>query len=267
MATHHSRWLQNRSPSPVTGPVSDHDYPPDSDCAPLDSDPTLTDSEPFHLNSDSDSDHTSLGILPPLPATIPQQQPKPLPPVPSNTAPDLDSSSDSSSDSELETRPTRPLKMPNAVVTHSNVTHPPQMSNSTVSPGTTQEFEQCTECFFLNAKGRIKDDQKVLRLLGCFANPLIRDWITGKCTELAALLFPDFMKTFHKWWLPSNWEEVTKTKMLGSCMEPDDKFENWVIKIQKLNIALRGTSSYCNDDQLHTHLALNLNSDLQSKTE
>ena len=251
MATRHSRRLQNRSPSPVTGPVSDHDYPPDSDRAPSDSDPALTDSEPFHLSSDSDSDHASLGTLPPLPVTIPQQQPKPLPPVPPNTAPDPDSSSDSSSDSELETKPTRSLKMPNAVVTHSNVTRPPQMSDGTVSPGTIQEFEQCAECFFLNAKGGIKDDQKVLRLLGCFANPLIRDWIAGKRTELAALSFPDFMKTFRKRWLPSNWEEVTKTKMLGSRMEPDDKFENWVVKIQKLNVALRGTNSYCDDDQHH----------------
>ena len=267
MATRHSRRLQNRSPSPVTGPVSDHDYPPDSDRAPSDSDPALTDSEPFHLSSDSDSDHASLGTLPPLPVTIPQQQPKPLPPVPPNTAPDPDSSSDSSSDSELETKPTRSLKMPNAVVTHSNVTRPPQMSDGTVSPGTIQEFEQCAECFFLNAKGGIKDDQKVLRLLGCFANPLIRDWIAGKRTELAALSFPDFMKTFRKRWLPSNWEEVTKTKMLGSRMEPDDKFENWVVKIQKLNVALRGTNSYCDDDQLRTHLALNLDSDLRSKTE
>ena len=154
----------------------------------------------------------------------------------------------------------------NAVVSHSNVTRPPQMSDGVVTPGTIQEFEQCAECFFLNAKGGIKEDQKVLRLLGCFANPLIRDWIAGKRSELSALTFPDFMKAVRKRWLPSNWEEATKTKMLSYRLEPDkEKFENWVVKIQKLNVALRGTTSYCDDDELRTQLALNIDPELRSK--
>ena len=140
------------------------------------------------------------------------------------------------------------------------------MSDGLVTPGTIQEFEQCAECFFLNAKGGIKEDQKVLRLLGCFANPLIRDWIAGKRSELSALTFPDFMKAVRKQWLPSNWEEATKTKMLSHRLEPDkEKFENWVVKVQKLNVALRGTTSYCDDDELRAQLTLNIDPELRSK--
>ena len=158
------------------------------------------------------------------------------------------------------------LEPTNAVVTHSNVTQPPQISDGIVTPGTIQEFEQCAKCFFLNAKGGIKEDQKVLHLLGCFTNPLIHDWITRKRLELSALKFPDFMKAMWKQWLPSNWEEATKTKMLSSHLELDkEKFENWVMKIQKLNVALRGTTSYCDDDKLSAQLTLILDPEPCSK--
>jgi hypothetical protein len=140
------------------------------------------------------------------------------------------------------------------------------MSDSIVTPGTIQEFEQCAECFFLNAKGGIKEDQKVLRLLGCFANPLICDWIARKRSELSAIKFTDFMKAMWKRWLPSNWEEATKTKMLSLRLELDkEKFENWVVKIQKLNVTLRGTTSYCDDDELRAQLTLILDPELRSK--
>lgn len=122
-----------------------------------------------------------------------------------------------------------------AVVTHPNVTRPPppQMSDGLVTPGALQEFEQCAECFFLNVKGGIAEDQKALHLQGCFANALICDWIAGKHVELAALTFPEFMKAIHKHWLPSHWEEATKIKMLSSHLDPTkERFENWVVSIQ-----------------------------------
>jgi hypothetical protein len=281
MATRHSRRLRNRSPEPVTGPASDQELPPDSDHTSSDTDPDLLGPGPTPSDSDSISDTPTVPLvdtlLPgrappylssPSPITIPQLQPKPLPPVPPTAPPpDTLSSSDSSDDSDLEQSAPLAAAMPtHATVSHSNVTRPPQMSDGTVTPGTIQEFEQCAECFFLNAKGGIKDDQKVLRLLGCFANPLIRDWIAGKRTELSALTFSEFMKSFRKRWLPSNWEEATKTKMLSSRLEPEkEKFENWVVKIQKLNVALRGTSSYCDDAQLLTQLTLNLDPELRAK--
>ena len=54
--------------------------------------------------------------------------------------------------------------------------------------------------------------------------------------------------------------------MLSSRLEPEkEKFENWVVRIQKLNVALRGTSSYCDDAQLLTQLTLNLDPELRAK--
>ena len=74
------------------------------------------------------------------------------------------------------------------------------------------------------------------------------------------------MKAVRKRWLPSNWEEATKTKMLSYRLEPDkEKFENWVVKIQKLNVALWGTTSYCDDNELCTQLTLNIDPELHSK--
>ena len=84
MATRHSRRLQNRSPEPVTGPVSDHEPLLDSDRATSDSDPELPESDPVPSDSeavsDSSSDPTFPHHSPFIPATIPPSQPKPLPP-------------------------------------------------------------------------------------------------------------------------------------------------------------------------------------------
>ena len=193
--------------------------------------------------------------------------PKPLPAIP--PVDPLSSSDDSSSDDYPAPTP-RPhtTMLSYATIVHSNVTQPPQMTDGTITPGVIQEFKQCTKCFFLNAKGGITEQQKVIRLLGCFANPLVRDWIAMKHATLGALTFTKFMEAFRKCWLPSNWEDTTKSKILSSRLEPNkENFETWVLRMQKLNVALRGTTSYMEDKALRTHLASNLDEEFKYKMD
>ena len=142
------------------------------------------------------------------------------------------------------------------------------MSDGILTPGAIQEFELSAECFFLNAKGGITDSQKVPRLLGCFGNALVRNWIGGKRAALSALTFEEFMAEFRKRWLSSNWENATRTKLLCYCLDPGkENFDTWVLKVQKLNVALWGTTSYFDDNALRTQLAVNLDEELRIKAD
>jgi hypothetical protein len=116
----------------------------------------------------------------------------------------------------------------------------------------------------MNARGRIADEQKVGRLFGSFQNTLIHDWICCKRATLATLSFPEFMKEFRRRWLPSDWEQTVRSQIIAARFDPrkEDKFETWVQNVQMLNIALRGTSSHLDDEQLRIRLEDNLDEEL-----
>jgi hypothetical protein len=137
------------------------------------------------------------------------------------------------------------------------------MSDGKVTPVAVRVFELRCEQFFMNAKGGIADEQKVTRLFGSFQNPLIHDWIHCESTTLATLSFPEFMKEFRRRWLPTNWEHTVRSQILAAHFDPGkDKFDSWVRHVQMLNIALRGTSSHLDDEQLRFRLEANLDEEL-----
>jgi hypothetical protein len=138
------------------------------------------------------------------------------------------------------------------------------VSPGVVTPGALRAFENYAENFFINVKGGVADDQKVSRLLGCFQNRLIDDWIACNREKLIALTFPKFMETFRDRWLPADWEQSLKKKMVAAKLEPGTgKFEAWVTEVQTLNVGLRGTPSYYGEDQLRTLLDANLDDELK----
>ena len=194
MAPRHSVRLLNRSPIPapnpvVLAPVSEH-VPSSSVAEALDPDLVVP------VNLAPTPAPVPVAVLTPVPASTPalvstpisaptpaapvptpgtnqtNPPPKPLPAIP--PVDPLSSSDDSSSDDYPAPTPCPHTTMLSyATIVHSNVTRPSQMTDGTITPGVIQEFKQCTKCFFLNAKGGITEQQKVIRLLGCFANPLV----------------------------------------------------------------------------------------------
>ena len=65
-----------------------------------------------------------------------------------------------------------------AISTHAIVTCPPQLSDNEISPKAAKDFENNCLNYFVNAKGGINDDLKVSRILICFENDLVNDWIS-----------------------------------------------------------------------------------------
>ena len=141
---------------------------------------------------------------------------------------------------------------------------PTVVSEGDITPEVVCEFEYHTKVFFMNAKGGIEDDQKVSRLLGCFHDPLVRDWITCEESTLKALPFADFLTSLRECWLDSDWEHALVTQILSCRLNPaKEKFETWAQRVQKLNVSLRGTASHFSDSQLRTQLEAALDEDLR----
>ena len=61
---------------------------------------------------------------------------------------------------------------------HLVVTCPPQLSNREITLKSAKDFKNHCLNYFVNAKGGIEDNVKVTRILGCFENNLVNDWIS-----------------------------------------------------------------------------------------
>jgi hypothetical protein len=152
-----------------------------------------------------------------------------------------------------------------ALSSHQIITCPPQLSNGETAPKAVKDFENHCLNYFVNAKGGIKDHLKVSRILGCFENNLVNDWISVNRDRFITLTFIDFMAEFQTCWLPHDWEQTIQSKILSACLYPKkQKFEDWASLIQSLNVSLRGTPSHLDDERICLQLEAGLDDDLQT---
>ena len=123
-----------------------------------------------------------------------------------------------------------------ATSSHPVVTRPPQLSNGEIGFKAVKDFENHCLNYFVNAKGGIEDTVKVSRILGCFKNDLVNDWISVNRNRFITLSFSEFMIKFRARWLPHDWEQTVRSKILSARLYPKkQKFEDWASSIQSLN--------------------------------
>ena len=152
-----------------------------------------------------------------------------------------------------------------ATSVHLIVTRPPQLSNGDITPKSVKDFENHCLNYFVNAKGGIEDNLKVSRILGCFENDLVNDWISVNRERFTTLTFPEFMTEFRARWLPHDWEQSVRSKILSARLYPKkQKFEEWASYIQSLNVSLRGTPSHLDDNRIRLQLEAGLDEELQT---
>ena len=150
-----------------------------------------------------------------------------------------------------------------AISTHLIITRPPHLSNGEISPKSVKDFENHCLNYFVNAKNGIEDNVKVTRILGCFENDLVNDWISVHRDRFTKLSFEVFMVEFHARWLPHDWEQDLRSKILSARLYPKKQcFEEWAAAIQSINISLRGTPSHLDDDHIRLQLEAGLDEDL-----
>ena len=152
-----------------------------------------------------------------------------------------------------------------AISSHPVVTRPPILSNGEISPKSVKDFENHCLNYFVNAKGGIEDEIKVTRILGCFENDLVNDCISVNRDRFTTLAFADFMTEFRARWLPHDWEQSLRSKILSARLYPKkQRFEDWASSIQSLNVSLRGTPSHLDDGRIRLQLEAGLDEELQT---
>ena len=134
---------------------------------------------------------------------------------------------------------------------HLVVTCPPQLSNGEITLKSAKDFENHCLNYFVNAKGGIEDNIKVTRILGCFENDLVNDWISTNSELFTTLTFPEFMIEFRAHWLSHHWEQSMHLKILSASLHPKkQKFEEWASYIQIIILSSKLRLNYllCSDD-------------------
>ena len=132
---------------------------------------------------------------------------------------------------------------------------PPCLLTGMVSPEVLRQFENACHSFFHNKEG-LEPKDHVARIAGGLQDLLLADWYWTGQETFNALSFDDFMKEFHNKWLPNNWEQDIRRKVLGT--KQSGVFWEWAVKMQSLNTLLRGTTTHLDDATLLNQLKANL---------
>lgn len=158
--------------------------------------------------------------------------------------------SDSSSDSDTLRRP---LKIPDSkyaeVEAHTNKL--PTLHKGDTSALVCSEFTlQCQNYF--DAKD-VPADCQVAKIIGCFRDPRVANWIRPERAKFTAMTFEVFMEAFRKKFLRADWEQLARGELLSSRMKTDETFSTWSTNIASLHSLLVGTPSELDDTHLrHT---------------
>jgi len=134
-----------------------------------------------------------------------------------------------------------------ASLEHTTFHHPPVLTSGEITPKVLMEFEQTCHYFFTHAKGGVTDEARVSRILPCFQDQLVRDWISLDRVRISALTFDAFLVELRKAFLPRNWEDKIQAQILGDCLHSGICLLTWANSLQTLNCVLRGTQSHLND--------------------
>jgi hypothetical protein len=142
-----------------------------------------------------------------------------------------------------------------AKVTHLSSNKPPSLSAGTVSPEVLHQFENACHSFFHNKEGLDTKDH-VTHIAGGLQDPLLVDWYWTGQEVFDTLSFDDFMKELCNKWLPNDWEQDIRHRVLG--MKQSGAFWEWAVKMRSLNTLLRGTTTHPDDTALLNQLEVNL---------
>jgi len=78
----------------------------------------------------------------------------------------------------------------------------------------------------------IKADDQVQKILGCFRDSRICDWISGDCNWLLTLSFTNFMVKLRANYLDPDWEPMVHCYILTATLKQNQLFWDWFSHMQ-----------------------------------
>lgn len=91
---------------------------------------------------------------------------------------------------------------------------------------------------------------KVNNAFGFFQDCFVQDWINTNRTSLASGSFDEFIDALKARFLPRNWDSTGRNHIFNMRLTQKTNFDNWVMLVKKMNLALKGTPSHFNDNEL-----------------
>jgi len=124
-----------------------------------------------------------------------------------------------------------------------------------VSPEVLRQFENACRSYFRNKEG-LEPKDYVAHVAGGLQDPLIADWYWTSQAMFDVMSFDDFMKEIRNKWLPNDWEQDIRRRVLGT--KQSGAFWEWAVKMRSLNTLLHGTPMHLDDVGLLNQLKANL---------
>ncbi|KAG1804740.1 uncharacterized protein HD556DRAFT_1226393, partial [Suillus plorans] len=146
-----------------------------------------------------------------------------------------------------------------ARVEQASASKPPFLTAGQITPEALRAWEMGCMQFFLHKE--VKDDEKVKKVAWGMQDPIVQDWYLNNQEEFDALSFKDYLGEVRDYWLPTDWSDSVRRKMLAS-VQGQRPFSEWAVDIQSQNTLLRDTASHLDDVNLLYHLESHMNPEL-----
>lgn len=139
-------------------------------------------------------------------------------------------------------------------------TKPPFLTPGDITPEVLRNWEIGCRQYFKH-KG-IPAEEQVGKVAWGMQEPTVQEWYIVDQERLDKLTFDAYMAEVRAYWLPTDWADTTRQKMLSS-FQGNKTFNDWAIEIQGQNALLRGTPSHMTELALRHHLEAHMQPDLR----
>ncbi|KAG1863435.1 hypothetical protein C8R48DRAFT_773477 [Suillus tomentosus] len=138
-------------------------------------------------------------------------------------------------------------------------TKPPFLTPGDITPEVLHTWEMGCRQYFKHKD--IPVDEQVGKVAWGMQEPSVQEWYLDDQERMDELTFGKYMDEVRAYWLPSDWADTTRQKLLSSC-QGNKVFSDWAIEVQSLNALLHNTTSHLTELNLRYHLEAHMNADL-----
>lgn len=136
------------------------------------------------------------------------------------------------------------------------INKPPSLTAGEISPEVFRAWEMGCRQFFMHKE--IPENEMVKKVAWGMQEPIIQDWYLNDQDRFNKLSFAAYIKEVRDYWLPADWKDTVRQKMLSST-QGQRPFLEWAVEIQLKNTLLRDTDSHFSDTNLKYHLESHMN--------
>ncbi|KAG1718917.1 hypothetical protein EDD22DRAFT_792022, partial [Suillus occidentalis] len=150
----------------------------------------------------------------------------------------------------------------NARVDQPAPTKPPFLTPGDITPEVLRTWEMGCRQYFKHKA--VPADEQVGKVAWGMQEPAIQEWYLNDQERMDKLTFDAYIAEVRAYWLPWDWADSTRQKLLSS-VQGNKAFSDWAVEVQSLNAILRGTESQLTELQLRFHLKAHMHADLRTK--